>query len=376
MNRTTVGVVGAGQLARMMLAAATALDIDLRLLAASADDGAARVWPHVEIGRPDDAGAVERFTGECDVVTFDHELVPPELLQRLDADHVLRPGPRALLAAQDKLHQRGAFTRLGVPVPAYAAADDTTGIEAFAAEHGWPIVLKAPRGGYDGRGVAVVESAEAVAGSWAAVGGGVPVLVEQHLDLDREIAVLLARRPSGQMCVWPVVDTVQEDGMLAELCAPAELAPALSTRAVSIARQIAQALDVVGVLAVELFVVGDDLLVNEVALRPHNSGHWTIEGAVTSQFEQHLRAVLDWPLGSVAPTAPAVATVNVVGPADGSDPASRLGAALAVEGAHVHLYGKGPRPGRKLGHVTVPSHDRDSALARAHAAASILEGRR
>ena len=374
MRQPTVGIVGAGQLARMMLSAATALDVGVRLLAGSPDDGAARAWPDVHFGRYDDPEALRRFAQTCDVLTFDHELVPPPLVEELAGATTVRPGPQALLAAQDKLHQRALFSGWGLPVPTFTGVETVGAAEAFAAQTGWPVVLKAPRGGYDGRGVAVARTADELPAAWAMIGASGQLLVEEHLALTREVAVLLARNASGQTAVWPVVDTVQCAGILTELTAPAQFDAAEADRAVAIACHIAEALQVTGVMAVELFIVGHDLYVNEIALRPHNSGHWTIEGSVTSQFEQHLRAVLDWPLGSTRPTAPAVATVNVLGPADGSDPRARLSRALAVEGAHVHLYGKSARPGRKLGHVTVCSTTAASAIDRARKAVSILEG--
>lgn len=373
MTSPVLGIIGAGQLARMSLAPATALDLRLRILATSADDSAARVWPAVEIGAADDETALRNFAASCDVVTFDHELVPPSLVRDLARNHRVRPGPGALLAAQDKIHQRERFANLDLPVPAFAAGD-VVEAAGFADQRGWPVVVKAPRGGYDGRGVATAASHSELPTAWRTVGGMVPFLVEEHLSLDREVAVLLARRPSGEVVLWPVVDTIQRDGVLVELMTPTDLPQSLTTAATDLARCIAEALDVVGVMAVELFVVGSEILVNEIALRPHNSGHWTIEGSTTSQFEQHLRAVMDWPLGSVAPLAPAVATVNLLGGKDGGDPADRLAAALAVPGAHVHLYGKAARPGRKLGHVTVCAQQRATALDHAREAAAILRG--
>jgi 5-(carboxyamino)imidazole ribonucleotide synthase len=375
MSSPVVGIIGGGQLARMSLAPATALDLGLRVLAVSADDSAARVWPTVDIGSADDEAVVRRFAAGCDVVTFDHELVPPSLVRDLARDHTVRPGPQALLAAQDKAHQRTRFAELGLRVPAFTVGDMAQAAE-FAERRGWPVVVKAPRGGYDGRGVAVASSSDELSAAWKAVGAMVPFLVEEQLPLDREIAVLLARRPSGDIALWPVVDTIQRDGVLVELRVPTEVDAQLATAATDVARTIAEALDVVGVMAVELFVVRDELFVNEIALRPHNSGHWTTEGSTTSQFAQHLRAVLDWPLGSTASTAPAAVTVNLLGGEDGSDPTDRLALALAVPGAHVHLYGKSARPGRKLGHVTVCADERSAARDRAREAVAILRGER
>lgn len=374
MSRPVVGVIGAGQLARMMLAPATALDLDLRVLAARPDDGAARAWPAVSIGAPDDEDAVLGFGDQCDVVTFDHELVPPALIDKLTDRVEVRPGPAALLAAQDKVHQRRAFTDMGLPVPRFAAARGAGERARRGEELGWPVVVKAPRGGYDGRGVAVATDTNGLEAAWKEVGEPDTVLLEEHVPLEREIAVLLARGPSGTLEQWPVVDTRQEDGILVELTVPAAIAAPLRRDAATIAGRIAEALGVVGVMAVELFVTSEGLLINEIALRPHNSGHWTIEGAVTSQFEQHLRAVVGLPLGSAAATAPAIASVNVLGAGEGRDPADRLARGLAHADAHVHLYAKEPRPGRKVGHVTVRADDMATASARARAAAAALTG--
>jgi 5-(carboxyamino)imidazole ribonucleotide synthase len=368
-------MIGAGQLARMTHGAAIDLGVELRVLAARPDDAAVRAGAPHRVGSPDDLDALRALAEGCDAVTLDHELVPQEHLRALAAAGVaLRPGPDAARLGQDKLHARRALGELGLPVPAFAPAEDAAAIERFAAERGWPVVLKAARGGYDGRGVWVLADREDARRA-VAEARGAPLVVEEHVALDAEVAALVARRPSGEAVAWPVVETVQHDGMLRELVAPAPLHPALAARARALALRVAEAAGVTGVMAVELFVAGGELLVNELALRPHNSGHWTIEGAATSQFHNHLRAVLDWPLGGTEARAAAVATVNVVGPADGSDPAARVAAALDVPGACVHLYGKRPAPGRKLGHVTALGETAAAALDVARAAAARLEGR-
>ena len=363
-----VGMVGGGQLARMTHQAAISLAIDLTVLA-EAGSPAAQAGARVLEGRADDPAALRALAAATDVVTFDHEQVPLAELEALVAQgRVVRPAPAANRLAQDKLHARRAFADLGFPVPAFAPATSQVDVDRFAGEHGWPVVLKARSGGYDGRGVAfVADPADAAA---ALVAMGDDAVVEEHVGIARELAVLIARRPSGETAVYPVVETRQEDAQLRELVVGASVpqAEALGVRIVELA-------DATGIVAVELFETADgSLLVNELALRPHNSGHWTIEGAGTSQFEQHLRAVLDWPLGATDLNAPAVATVNVLGE-DGVDPRAGLPAALAVPGAHVHLYGKAPRPGRKLGHVTALGGDVDTALATAHRAVAALEGR-
>jgi len=363
----------------MTYQAAIALGVDLRLLANRPDDGAALVASDVAIGAPD-SPALETFVAANDVTTFDHELVPAARLAALEAaGHCLRPNAATFALVQNKRRQRAELGAAGFPVPPYRFIAAAADISEFAEMHGWPVVVKAGRGGYDGRGVWVVADATAardlVAG-WETAGqvNALEPLVEAWVPIEREVAVLVARRPGGEAVAYPTVETVQRDGICHELMAPAPIAPELAREAERMALAIAERVDVVGLLAVELFVAGGRLVLNELAARPHNSGHYTIEGCVTSQFEQHLRAVLDWPLGETNLVAPAVATVNVLGGRDGSDPRERLPGALAVPGAHVHLYGKAARPGRKLGHVTVVGADAADVRARARRAAAILSG--
>ncbi|MGA1774351.1 MAG: 5-(carboxyamino)imidazole ribonucleotide synthase [Nitriliruptoraceae bacterium] len=365
-----VGMVGAGQLARMTQRAAIDLGVALTVLAEDADAPAAAAGAGVEAGAPDDPAALDRLAARVDVVTFDHELVDGAALARMAARGVaVRPGPAALACAQDKLLARETFARLGLPGPAHAVASDEAGVAALAAALGWPLVAKARRGGYDGRGVAVVADEEALA---AVLARGGEWIVERCVPIAVEVAVVLARRPGGETAVYPVVETLQRDGICHELVMPARVPADVAARAVEVATALADGIDAVGICAVELFVTSDgEVLVNEIALRPHNSGHATIEGAVTSQFHNHIRAVLDWPLGDTAMRAPVAATVNVLG-ADDGDVAARLPAALAVPGAHVHLYGKASRPGRKLGHVTVLGDAAEAALVAARRAARAL----
>ena len=372
----TVGIVGAGQLARMMAQAAIPLDIRLVLLAADPEDGAAKVVPDVIVGSPDDPEKVRELAGRCDVLTFDHELVDPETLAALEGEgHIVYPSAATMALAQNKRRQRDELSAMGLPMPAFRAVDTVDDVIAFAGQHAWPVVVKASRGGYDGRGVWVVDDEAAARDVVAeAHAAGLVLLVEEHLELECELAVLVARRPNGEMAVWEPVETVQRNGICNELCVPVAADTRLVAEAVGHARKIADLIDAVGVLAIEFFISRGTVLVNELAPRPHNSGHWTIEGASTSQFEQHLRAVLDLPLGDTAMRAPVVATENLLGPADGSDPVSRLPAALGVRGAHVHFYGKGARPGRKLGHVTVLGTDREDVRHRAALAVRQLMG--
>jgi 5-(carboxyamino)imidazole ribonucleotide synthase len=356
-----VGMVGGGQLARMTHQAAIALGQSLRVLALTPDDGAAMVAPDAHIGRHDDLGALREFAKGCDVVTFDHEHVPGELIRALAAEGVnLLPAADALRYAQDKRDMRERLSSLGFPVPPWTTGD-VGAFTAFAAEHGWPMVVKAATGGYDGRGVFVAHSV-------AELPAGPGYLVEERVSLRRELAAVVARSPFGQVAVYPVVETVQRDGICVEVLAPAPgLHADAAVEAQRLAIDIAVALDVVGLLAVELFDTADGLLVNELAMRPHNSAHWTIEGARTSQFEQHLRAVLDYPLGDTGLTAPAVVMANVLaGQTGGMSLDERLHHLFADEpGAKVHLYGKQPRPGRKIGHVTVLGDDVGECRARA-----------
>jgi 5-(carboxyamino)imidazole ribonucleotide synthase len=312
------------------------------------------------LGRHDDLVTLRRFAEGCDVLTFDHEHVPTEHLHTLVTEGVrVYPGPEALRRAQDKLVMRQTLAGLGVPVPPFREVAQPQDAVSFGTEHSWPCMLKAARGGYDGRGLWVLHTpASARRVVTELLAAGTPLLVEQCVAMRRELAVLVARSPFGQGAAWPVVQTVQRDGICVEVLAPAPgLDAELAQTAQQLALQVAGKLGVVGVLAVELFEGLDgQLLVNELAMRPHNSGHWTIEGAVTSQFEQHLRAVLDYPLGSTAPYAPACVMANVLGagtpPGMGLD--ERLHHLMArYPQAKAHLYAKPERPGRKIGHVTV-----------------------
>ena len=375
-----VGMVGAGQLARMTHQAAIALGQSLRILATSADDGAALVAADVEVGDHRSLAALRRFAAGCDVLTWDHEHVPNEHVAALAAEGVnVQPGAAALRFAQDKAAMRRRLGELGVPCPRWVdlagAADPSAALAQFGADVGWPLVLKAARGGYDGRGVWVLDGLDACTELLAS---GTPLLAEERVVIARELAADVARSPFGQAAAWPVVETVQRDGICVQVIAPApDLDEERAEEAQQLALRLAAELGVTGVLAVELFEPADGrLLVNERAMRPHTSAHWTIEGARTSQFEQHLRAVLDYPLGATGPTAPVVVMANLLaGPPDvrpaGID--ERLHHAMARwPDVKVHLYGKGFRPGRKVGHVTALGADLAEVRARAAAAADYL----
>ncbi|MEV0727806.1 5-(carboxyamino)imidazole ribonucleotide synthase [Polymorphospora sp. NPDC050346] len=374
----TVGMVGGGQLARMTHQAAIALGQSLRVLATSPEDGAALVAADVQYGDHTDLTALRTFAKGCDVVTFDHEHVPTGHIRTLEAEGVrLYPGSDALLYAQDKRAMRERLAQLGAPVPRWRPLTGPDDLAGFGAEVGWPLIVKATRGGYDGRGVWLLAGPDEAAELFAS---GTELIAEERVDLRRELAVQVARSPFGQVAVYPVVETVQRDGICVEVLAPApDLPEDLALSAQQLAIDIATSLGVVGLLAVELFeATGPDgaarLVVNELAMRPHNSGHWTIEGARTSQFEQHLRAVLDYPMGETALAAPVVVMANVLGGPDGGMPIDeRLHHLFAADpGVKVHLYGKQVRPGRKIGHVTVLGEDLTDVRARAARAARWL----
>lgn len=368
----TVGVIGGGQLARMMIPPAVEMGIEIRVLG-EAEGSSAR--PAVtQVGDYRDAATVLEFAKGVDVVTFDHEHVPQDVLAALVEQGVaVRPGPEALRYAQDKLEMRARLAELGAPMPDWTAAATAEEIDAFIADHGGRAIAKTPRGGYDGKGVRVIASG-AEAADW--LGQFDRILIEELVDFRRELAQLVARRPSGETSLWPVVETVQRDGVCAEVIAPAPGTEGIAdrTRAVAaeIAELIASGLGVTGVLAVELFETTDErLLVNELAMRPHNSGHWTIDGSVTSQFEQHLRAVLDLPLGDPAIRAPYSVMINILGGPQGEEITDRFPRAMAAHpDAKLHTYGKSARPGRKVGHVTVVGEDAAEVAYRARAAAA------
>lgn len=376
----TLAVIGGGQLARMMAQPAIALGLPLRLLAEAEGVSAAQVIVDQQVGDHRDLDTLRSVTEGCAVVTFDHEHVPTEHLHALEAAGIaVRPGPDALVHAQDKGVMRERLTALDIPCPRHALVADVAEVEAF----GFPAVLKTTRGGYDGKGVWVVRSAaDCVEAFEAAAATGVRILAEELVDFRRELSALVARSPSGQAAAYPVVASTQKDGICHEVIAPApELSAELSAQAQQIALKVAGELDVTGILAVELFETTDGrVLVNELAMRPHNTGHWSQDGAVTSQFENHLRAVMDLPLGSPAPRAKWTVMVNILGSdlQDGAGPGRLYDGfphAMARDPhLRVHLYGKEMRPGRKVGHVNAYGDDLDDCLERARHAAAWFRG--
>jgi 5-(carboxyamino)imidazole ribonucleotide synthase len=386
-----VGIIGGGALARMCQPPAVGLSVTLSVLAESAGASAALVIPSAPVGDRADVQAVRAFAGGCDVVTFDSEQVPGEVLAALEADRVvMHPAPAALALAQDRLAMRRRLREVGVACPRWAQVPDAAALQAFGDEVGWPVVVKVPRGEYDGMGARVVGEPHEVADWFADVardvaGGGGPLvdglLAEQRVDFVRELVVLVARSPSGQGSAWQVVETVRCDGICTQVLAPApDLDPGLAAAATQAGLRIAGELDVTGVMAVEMFEVRDPrtgepaCLVNKLAMRPHDSGRWSTDGAVTSQFEQHLRAVLDLPLGDTGPRAPWTVMGNVVGGGYSElYPAYRH--LLARDpGLKIHLYGKEVRPGRTIGHVNVSGADLDVLRARANHASGYLQG--
>jgi len=367
-------MVGGGQLARMTAAAAVGLGATFRVLAESPTESAALVVHDVAVGSHLSLRTISSFAAKCDVITFDHEHVPGAVLAALESEGILvRPGSAALRYTQDKLAMRERLSALGVPCPRFAPISLADDVERFAGGS-WPVVLKAVSGGYDGKGVWVCQSAAEVE---EVIAHGVELLVEEFVPFRRELAALVARSPSRQGAAYPVVQTVQVDGICREVIAPAPgLDPDVAMEAEAMALRIAAELGVTGLLAVELFETqAGTLLVNELAMRPHNSGHWTIEGARTSQFEQHLRAVLDLPLGSCAPLGSFTVMANLLGGTD-PDVFDRYIHVMAADPAvKVHFYGKGVSVGRKIGHITIvggPGDDVEAVRDRARRAASYL----
>ncbi len=372
-----IGVIGGGQLARMMVPPAIHLGLRISVLAEAEGSSAARAADAV--GDYRDPDTVYAFAETVDVVTFDHEHVPQPILRELEHRGVaVHPRPEALQYAQDKILMREKLGELGVPIPDWAAVSDEEELQSFIAEHGGRAVVKTARGGYDGKGVRVVADSAEVRDWFTALaedGHGGRLLVEELVDFTRELSQLVARRPSGETRTWPVVETIQENGVCAEVLAPAPVEnPATLEEAARIGVAVADGVGVTGVLAVEMFETRDGrVLVNELAMRPHNSGHFSIEGSVTSQFEQHLRAVADLPLGDTAMTAPAAVMVNVLGgPEEGPMPVRYAEVLAEHPRAKIHSYDKQPRPGRKVGHVTVTGEDPGEVRAEARAAAAMF----
>lgn len=370
-----VGMVGGGQLARMTHEAGIPLGIRFKLLSDTPQDSAAQVVSEVVIGDYRDLDTLREFARGCDVITFDHEHVPIEHLRALETDGIpVRPGSGALVHAQDKGVMRAKLDELGAPSPRHRIVADPADVSAFAEEvGGFPVILKTVRGGYDGKGVWFVRTQHDAEALFRA---GVPVLAEEKVDFTRELAANIVRSPHGQAVAYPVVESQQVDGVCDTVIAPAPNLPeALAGQAQELALRIAKDLGVVGHLAVELFETTDGrILVNELAMRPHNSGHWTQDGAVTSQFANHVRAILDLPLGDPRPRSGWTVMCNVLGGDYPDMYAAYLHCMARDPQLKIHMYGKDVKPGRKVGHVNTYGDDLDDVLERARHAAGYLRG--
>ncbi len=353
MSFPTVGVIGAGQLARMMVPPAVDLGISLSLFAGAASESGAQVAPHT-VGSLTDTEAVLSWASHCDVVTFEHELIPQELITAIENSGVkVFPTAKSFTYSQNKLEMRRKMQELGLPNPRWQE------YHGGHIEFEFPLIAKSISGGYDGRGVFVIENEQQLRDLYSSINKS--LLLEEKLDFDYEIAIMVARSPHGQAATWAPTLTVQRDGICTQTVTPIpDFSDDLAQQTVQVALQIAQGIDLVGVMAVEIFVVGDHLIINELALRPHNSGHWSIEGSVTSQFEQHLRAVLDLPLGDTALVAPYAVMGNVIGIQTQKDSnlyRPYLHLMARTPALKIHQYMKELRPGRKVGHVTLLGND-------------------
>ncbi len=399
-----VGMVGAGQLARMTQQAAIDLGIELVVLAKSPEDPAVLAGAKAIFGDDQDVGSLFELAENCDVVTFDHELVPNEAIRALeDSSFRVYPSSQSFMYSQDKLYARMKFKEAGFPIPDFAAvgSDQIGDVNSFAGVTFRPLVLKSRSGGYDGRGVWVVKEvselrelfsslavgkrAGDVAGKvkesfgdrerFLAENAAVEFIVEEYIDIAKEIAILGVRGQNGEFLTYAPIETVQRGGICNELFMPADISPETATRAKELAAKIAEHIEVVGLVAIEMFIdASGEILINELALRPHNSGHATIEAAYTSQFQNHLRAVLDWPLGSVEMKVPWAAMANILGGQGQTDPRTQICQISDFPSASIHLYAKKPVPGRKLGHVTVVGEEKDLLLSKARRCAGILSG--
>jgi 5-(carboxyamino)imidazole ribonucleotide synthase len=363
MNRKRVGIVGAGQLGRMLALAGYPLGIECRVLDTAADSPGAQVAPAV-LGRLDDTRALAELASQVDVVTLEIENVAVAPLEALLERTTVYPPPSAVAAAQDRLAEKTLFRSLGIPTTQFVVVDGERDLGAAARELGWPLVLKTRRMGYDGRGQRVVSSDAELAAAWREL-GGVPSIAEQWVRFVREVSLIAVRGANDERAFYPLAENVHRDGILARTVAP-YVDASLQSHAERWLGALLSALDYRGVLTVEFFQTEQGLLANEMAPRVHNSGHWTIEGAETSQFENHLRAVLGWPLGSTRARGHA-AMLNLLGNLPPVE------AVLAIPGAHFHDYGKSPRPGRKVGHCTLVDDDRERLLERLRAVERLIE---
>jgi 5-(carboxyamino)imidazole ribonucleotide synthase len=371
----TVGILGGGQLGKMMAAEAVRMNVDVRLLSPK-DAGPMQAYSGARAGDWTDPDVLRDFAADCDVITVESEWAPAEeAAQAVSDDSDVWPSPHTLSLIKDKGVQKSTLNDAGCPVPDFQNCETVDAAVDAAETFGYPVVLKQYRGAYDGYGNATVGSADELREAWPDLAAEDGLMVVTFADFKRELAVQVARRPGGEQVVYPVAYTEQRNHRCHAVEVPADVSDEVAEKAQSIAQNAVDVVEGVGLVAVELFEMPDGrVLVNELAPRPHNTGHYSIEGSHTSQFENHLRAILDWPLGDPSPRLPAAVMVNVLGEREGSPPdASGLPEALAVEGAHVHLYGKPDvRPGRKMGHVTALGPTRNDARQRAERAADAI----
>ena len=372
----TLGIIGGGQLAKMLAQSASQFGCEIVVLERREDSPAAAIAAHSVIGDWDNPESLLKLGALADVVTLENEFVDAESLAALEQfGHALRPGSATIRVVQDKLLQKRALADAGLPVPRFAPAPDKKAVLAAAEKFGWPLLLKKRRNGYDGKGNFTLRSAADIDAAWAQLDGNVNALfIEEFCHFAFEVAVMIARGRDGQTATYPVVETVQCDHICHLVKAPAAIPAGVAAEVAEIARKAVETTGCVGAMGVELFVDGNGkILINELAPRVHNSGHYTIEACVCSQFENHVRAVLGWPLGSTQMRAPAAAMVNLLGAGKGPGAPRGLAEALAVPGAHVHIYGKAlSAPGRKMGHVTALGDTVEEALATAQRAAGLI----
>ncbi|GAB2491136.1 5-(carboxyamino)imidazole ribonucleotide synthase [Arenimonas alkanexedens] len=355
---TTVGILGGGQLARMLALAGAPLGLRFLVLDSAPDACAAQFVPMLQADYRDQA-ALAKFAEQVDVATFDFENVPADSAEWLAARVSVFPNPGALAVAQDRMAEKSLFLGLGIPVPEFSAVDSREGLDAALAQVGTPCILKTRRLGYDGKGQFRIKTPADADAAWAALGAqasSVGLILEAFVAFQRELSVVAVRGRDGELRAWPLTENWHDSGILSASLAPATVDPALQAQALAAARKVAEALDYVGVFALELFLCDGVLLANEMAPRVHNSGHWTIEGAETSQFENHLRAVLGLPLGSTRAVGHSV-MLNWIGAMPAALPV------LSEPGGHWHDYGKSSREGRKVGHATLRADSTDELAA-------------
>lgn len=369
-----LGIIGGGQLAKMTALSALQLGCDVAVLERNPASPAAVLATHSLVGDWDSPAELLRLAAHCDVVTLENEFVDAASLTALEkTGHKIFPTPHSIALIQDKFIQKQTLAAAGLPVPAFRAMANPDAVVAAAHELGLPLLLKARRNAYDGKGNVTVLSFDDVSAAWRKLGGhdGNELFVEAFCPFTSELAVIITRGRHGEFATYPLVETVQRDHICHIVRAPAAVSPAIAERALDIARRAVTAVGAVGSFGVEMFLTANgEVFVNELAPRVHNSGHYTIEACVCSQFENHVRAVLGWPLGSTAMVAPAAVMVNLLGVGKGPGRPAGLDRALAVPGAHVHIYGKAmSNAGRKMGHITALGQTLAEAEAKAEQAA-------